>query len=169
MNPNFKDYLLELTHASAAEELEMIQSLWSGYGKIVRYQLVGASVDSVVVKFISLNHAEAHPRGWDTDISHERKVRSYEVETHWYQAWNQRCTNQCKTPDFIGSYSEGKDQWIILEDLNTNFPLRKYELDLSEVRVCLKWLANFHAVFLGQGPRGSMGSRHVLAFKHSTG
>ena len=150
MNANFKSYLLQETKASACEEIEVIQSLWSGYGKISRYQLIGSSIKTVVVKYISLNQVEAHPRGWDTDYSHNRKVKSYEVETHWYEQWNQQCTNACPVPEFIGSYSEGKDQWIILEDLNENYPQRKEQLDFSEVKVCLSWLANFHGTFLNE-------------------
>ncbi|MFT5820056.1 MAG: hypothetical protein ACI8ZM_001290 [Crocinitomix sp.] len=154
MNPDFKEYLLKITKSSACKEIEVIQSLWSGYGKISRYQLDDSLLNTVVVKFISLNQRSEHPRGWNTDYAHNRKVKSYEVETHWYEKWNQFCTNDCRVPKFIGSFSEGKDQWIILEDLNANFPLRKQQLDLSEVKVCLKWLANFHMTFLNQKPTG---------------
>lgn len=154
MHPDFKDYFLKATKSSACEEIEMIQSLWSGYGKISRYQLHGSPLDTVVVKYISLNQSDQHPRGWNTTYSHNRKVKSYEVETYWYQNWSQLCNNHCKIPNFIGSFSERKDQWIILEDLNKNFPLRKYQLDLSEVKACLKWLANFHATFLSCPPKG---------------
>ena len=154
MNANFKFYLLQETKASACEEIEVIQSLWSGYGKISRYRLIGSSKKTVVVKYISLNQVEDHPRGWNTDYSHDRKVKSYEVETHWYEQWNQRCTNACPVPEFIGSYSEGKDQWIVLEDLNENYPQRKEQLDFSEVKVCLSWLANFHGTFLNEKPNG---------------
>jgi hypothetical protein len=154
MNPKFKDYFLKVTQSSACTEIEIIQSLWSGYGKISRYQLEHSAVDTVVVKFIALNKANAHPIGWDTEFAHQRKVRSYKIETHWYKAWNQLCTNNCPVPKFIGSFSEGKDQWIILEDLNEHYPLRKQQLNLSEVKVCLQWLANFHGAFLGQKPSG---------------
>ncbi len=154
MNPNFKDYLLKVTESSDCKEIEVIQSLWSDYGKISRYQLMGSSHNRVVVKFISLNQLTEHPRGWNTDNSHNRKVKSYEIETRWYEEWNQRCTADCRVPTFLGSFSEGKDQWIILEDLNRNYPLRKYQLEFSEVKVCLKWLANFHVTFLGQKPSG---------------
>ena len=154
MNSNFKDYLLKVTQSSACAEIEIIQSLWSGYGKISRYQLEHSALDTVVVKFIALNQSNAHPRGWDSEFAHQRKVQSYKIETHWYKAWSRLCTNNCPVPQFIGSFSEGQDQWIILEDLNLNFPLRKHELNLSEVKVCLQWLANFHATFLGQEPRG---------------
>jgi hypothetical protein len=154
MNPDFKDYLLKVAKSSDCEEVEVIQSLWSGYGKISRYQLTGSSLNTVVVKFISLNQSSEHPRGWDTNKSHHRKVKSYEVETRWYEQWNQLCSANCRVPKFLGSFSEGHDQWIILEDLNVNFPLRKHQIDFSEVKVCLKWLANFHATFLGRQPDG---------------
>jgi len=57
-------------------------------------------------------------------------------------------------PHFIGSYTENQDQWIILEDLDENFAVRKHAVTLSECRSCLKWLANFHAQFINQKPDG---------------
>ncbi len=152
MNPNFKKFLLKITQASACKEVEVIQSLWSGYGKISRYQFLGSSISTVVVKCISLDRAESHPRGWNTDNSHLRKVKSYEVETLWYENWNQLCTKESRVPNFIGSYKEGEEQWIVLEDLDANYQIRKQDLNLTEVKVCLKWLANFHATFLTKKP-----------------
>lgn len=154
INPIFKDYLLKITQSSNCKEVEIIQSLWSGYGKIVRYQLDNSPLQTVVVKHIALHQANEHPRGWNTNLSHQRKVKSYQVETHWYKKWSQGCTNNCRIPTFISSFSQGQDQWIILEDLNAHFPLRKYQLKFSEVKVCLQWLANFHAIFLNQKPTG---------------
>ncbi len=154
MNPGFKNYLLKVTESSGCEEIEIIQSLWSNYGKISRYQLVDSALNTVVVKYIALSQSSGHPRGWNTDFSHNRKVKSYQVETYWYAQWSQLCTDNCRIPKFFGSFSEEKDQWIILEDLNEDFPLRKYQLELSEVKVCLKWLANFHVTFLGKKPIG---------------
>ncbi len=154
MNQNFKAYFLNTTHASSCTELEHIQSLWSGYGKISRYKLEAAAQKTVVVKHIALNQSPKHPRGWNTDKSHLRKVKSYEVETHWYQKWNQACMTHARIPQFIGSYQEGKDRWIILEDLNVDFPLRKHHVGLSEIKACLKWLANFHLAFINKSPNG---------------
>jgi hypothetical protein len=145
-------HLLSLTSSTHVEEIEVIQSLWSGYGKISRYRLEGAKWETVVVKCISLQEAAAHPRGWNTNRSHERKMRSYEVETHWYQHYHQQCTEACRIPQFIGSFTDGKNQWIVMEDLDQYFPLRKEHLSFSEVKICLKWLANFHATFLGKAP-----------------
>ena len=135
MNPDFKDYLLKVTKASACKEIEVIQSLWSGYGTISRYQLQDSSLNTVVVKFISLGQSSEHPRGWNTDRSHDRKVKSYQVETHWYEQWSQRCTPSCRVPKFLGSFSKGKNQWIILEDLNVDYPLRKDQIDFSELNI----------------------------------
>lgn len=154
MNPNFKDYFLNVTKSSQCKEIEIIQSLWSGYGRISRYQLDDSPHHTVVVKFIALDSSNEHPRGWNTAYAHNRKVKSYKVETHWYEKWSQDCTPPCRIPKFIGSFSEGQNQWIILEDLNENFPLRKYQLDFSEVKVCLNWLANFHMTFLNRQPVG---------------
>jgi hypothetical protein len=154
MHPEFKDYLLKTTQSSTCEETEIIQSLWSDYGRISRYQLDDLPLNTVVVKFIALNQSTEHPKGWNTDYSHNRKVKSYQVETHWYKKWNHLCLPNCRVPKFIGSFSKGKDQWIILEDLNANFPVRKHQLEFSEVKVCLKWLANFHVTFLNHNPSG---------------
>ncbi|WP_299107200.1 oxidoreductase family protein [uncultured Tenacibaculum sp.] len=154
MNPNFIQYLLNLTKASNCTEIETIQSLWSGYGRIARFQLENAPLQTVVVKFIELQQAAKHPRGWNTNFSHQRKVKSYQVETNWYAKWSGKCTDACKIPTLIGSFSEGDNQWIVLEDLNTNYPLRKMAITLDEVKVCLQWLANFHVQFLMQEPVG---------------
>ena len=154
MNQNFKDFLLNSTQATECNELEVIQSLWSGYGKISRYQLEDSQLSTVVIKQIALGKANSHPRGWNTEISHQRKVKSYEVETIWYRDWSKLCNPLVRIPHCYGSFSDGDNRWIILEDLNTNFPLRKYNLSLSEVKVVLKWLANFHVTFLSQAPKG---------------
>ena len=154
MIPQFQNYLLKLLDATSCTELSVIQSLWSGYGKISRYGLEGAALKTVVVKFINLNQTDTHPRGWNTNLSHQRKVKSYEIETYWYKNYSALCSAQCRIPKFIGAFAEGKDQWIIMEDLNDQYPLRKYQLVMQEVKGCLRWLANFHATFLCKRPAG---------------
>lgn len=154
MNPEFEQYLLLATKTTACKEVEVIQSLWSGYGKISRYMLKGTEIDSVVVKHIALNQAKTHPRGWNTDIGHQRKVRSYKVETQWYEHWNKHCGAACRTPKSLGLFSKEQEKWIILEDLDKEFPARKQELELSEVKTCLSWLACFHGTFMQQQPKG---------------
>jgi len=55
--------------ATGAHEIvhcEDIQSLWSGYGKIIRFDLNSVNRKSVVVKHVMLPNQSNHPRGWDT-------------------------------------------------------------------------------------------------------
>ena len=150
----FRDFLLDLTNASECEEIEHIQTLWSGYGTISRYRIINGTVDTVVVKCIELQTPDTHPRGWNTNIGHQRKLRSYEVETYWYQFWSERCDDVCKIPKCIGVLKHENVQWIVMEDLKAGFPLRKSQINLAEVKVCLNWLANFHGKFLNTAPEG---------------
>ena len=152
MHPEFEKYLLITTGAKSCKEVEVIQSLWSGYGKISRYELKNANVSTVVVKNNAFQNVSDHPRGWNSNKSHSRKVKSYEVETNWYQNWNHQSNFKCRTAKFLGSHIQGKEQWIILEDLSANFPLRKNNLNFSEVKACLSWLANFHATYMDRKP-----------------
>ena len=154
MNSTFEDFLMQKLPASKVNEKEEIQSLWSGYGKISRYELEASTRKSVVVKCIDLGAASSHPRGWNTDHSHNRKVKSYEIETHWYRYWSSKCTGLCKVPEFLGFYNEGEKTWIVLEDLKENYPHVVNELNLKGIKLCLDWLANFHACFLDADPRG---------------
>ena len=50
MNRSFQDVILQATGAGSLYHIEDIQSLWSGYGKIVRYGLRGGDRERVVVK-----------------------------------------------------------------------------------------------------------------------
>ena len=61
-------------------EEEEIQSLWSGYGKLCKFHLKESSVPSLIVKHIRFPKEVIHPRGWNTNQSHLRKTKSYEVE-----------------------------------------------------------------------------------------
>ncbi|MBL4670160.1 MAG: DUF1679 domain-containing protein [Flavobacteriales bacterium] len=150
---SIKDLILTATKASDCQEVEVIQSLWSGYGKISRYILTGSDFKKIVVKNIIFPTQPNHPRGWNTNVSHERKVKSYQIETVFYNNYNHLCDNDCRTPQLIGTETIGAEQVIILEDLDAaGFPVRKIDLTIEQVKVCLKWLANFHATFLGEKP-----------------
>ncbi len=156
MNQHFKDIVLESTGATDFTPVEVIQTLWSGYGEIVRVALTGTEIQSAVLKYIVLPEEMIHPRGWNTNRSHERKVRSYDVEMHWYRDWSQHCTSLCKVAQCYAATSYDTHKHIIvLEDLDAvGFAARKSSLSKKEAKVCLKWLANFHAVFLGKKPDG---------------
>jgi len=153
-----KTYLKEiasLTQSENAHETEHIQTLWSGYGKIVRVSLEGGQLNSVIVKHIVLPNQTNHPRGWNTTNSHQRKVKSYHVEMNWYQHYADLCDDFCRVPKCYGVKSIGEEQLIILEDLDAEgYAVRKTHLTLKEVKLCLRWLANFHATFLNKTPIG---------------
>ncbi len=155
MNDRFQSVILRTTGAAAISEQQLIQRLWSGYGKIARIKLLGGRYDSVVVKHVHWPTAQDHPRGWNTGLSHERKVRSYEVESHWYDGWSARCDDSCRIPHSLALDSDGEEFLLILEDLDAaGFSGRRRLVSAAEIRACLTWLANFHASFLGDTPDG---------------
>ncbi len=148
-------FILDQTGAKSCEERELVQSLWSGYGSIKRFDLYGANVDSIIVKHIDLNQSNAHPRGWATDKSHLRKVKSYEVESEWYTKWYHRCDDLCRIPNCYGTKQLENGQIILLEDLNAvGYDKRKSTLNELDINKCLEWLAFFHARFIHEKPEG---------------
>jgi len=153
MDKEIQLFVLDAVGAEAIVSRQVLQSLWSGYGEIVRLELAGGRLPSVVLKYIALPEAVVHPRGWNTDRSHQRKLRSYEVEMHWYRDWADRCTRECRVAQCYGAMSAEGTDVIVLEDLDrAGFPLRYSVLDLAGVKLCLDWLAGFHANFMGAAP-----------------
>lgn len=153
MNEYFRSTILQKTGAFALNEKEIIQKLWSGYGKILRVGLDDASVGSVVVKHVQLPIHRNHPRGWNTDIGHQRKVKSYQVETKWYEVYSKNSI--ARLPNCFAIETQNDEVLIVLEDLDeAGYPLRKQRLVWEEIASCLKWLAQFHASYLGHLPDG---------------
>lgn len=132
----------------------VLQSLWSGYGEIKRYALRGTSVSSVVVKHIcppDSAEQSVHSRGWNSQRSHQRKLKSYQVEVHWYQDCVKHWPSQSRLPHVYACFQAEQQSLILLEDLDAaGFSRRCRQLDLHSVRPCLQWLAYFHAHFLIQ-------------------
>ena len=83
LNENFKHSILKATSATEVYEKEVIQNLWSGYGQILRLATNSKDFQSIVVKYVRLPKGTSHPRGWNTDISHERKIKSYQIEKYF--------------------------------------------------------------------------------------
>ncbi len=155
MNKYFRDFVLNTTGATAISSQQIIQTLWSGYGEIVRVELSGSDLSSAVLKYIVLPAETAHPRGWNTDRSHARKIKSYAVEMRWYHEWSVRCGERCRVARCYATTAAAGESMIVLEDLDAaGFSLRKSELDKAGVKLCLCWLANFHATFMGVRPEG---------------
>ena len=153
MKEIFKRLVLDNTGAKDLYEVENIQSLWSGYGSIIRYGLIGADVESVVVKHISLVQKGNHPRGWNTGLSHRRKLKSYKVETAWYLNYSDQCDKHCRVPKCLAIESNSEEIFIVFEDLDASgYDVRKNIVSLNEMKACLQWLANFHAKFMEVKP-----------------
>ncbi len=157
VDQHLKDIVLKELGGSDVTITETVQTLWSGYGQILRISIAGAEIQSAILKYIVLPESVTHhPRGWSSNRSHRRKIRSYEVEMNWYKTWNKQCDSSCRTAKCYAAVSHtNKRHLIIMEDLDSaGFTARKTSLNKDETKICLKWLANFHATFLNQKPAG---------------
>ena len=155
MDSHLRDCILGAAKADDLLEGELIQGLWSGYGSIDRYGLIGSELNTVVVKHVRSPDKSNHPRGWSTDLSHQRKLKSYRIETAWYEHWAARCDDQCRIPHCLASEHRDNEVLMVLEDLDdSGYPARKNSVTEAEMVCCLSWLAHFHALFMGEKPEG---------------
>ena len=143
-------FILELTQADALKNLGVVQSLWSGYGSIQRIGLEGSVVPGVIVKHVQPGDG-GHPRGWNTDLSHRRKLKSYQVETHWYERQRELAERSfARIPQCLGTKTDGEEVLLVLEDLDlAGFAGRRSFVTQLEWQACVRWLATFHAEHLG--------------------
>ena len=149
VNSLFTETILQKTGAVSYAVEEVLQELWSGYGQILRLRLEGGDYATLIAKLIVLPEKVTHPRGWNTRLSHQRKKRSYQVESSWYRHFNSRCGAWCRTPEFIAYVEKDEESLLLLEDLDdSGYPVRLSTVTLSEVALCLRWLAEFHALFV---------------------
>ena len=155
LNDNVARWVCAVTKATAILDAEPVQSLWSGYGTIWRCHIEGGpSTPSVVVKHVQWPSARRHPRGWATDRSHERKVRSYAVEVAWYERYARACGTGCRVPRCFGTRSMNDGVLLALEDLDDAGLSRRGGRDRRDILGCLSWLAHFHATFFERAPEG---------------
>jgi hypothetical protein len=155
MKAYYEEVILSATGAQALGQQKLIQTLWSGYGEILKVELIGGSKASIILKYIDLPEEVTHPRGWNTSRSHERKIKSYDVEMNWYKEYSNMCDNNCRIAQNIVSASAEGSHLIVLEDLDlSGYPKREHHLNPTGVKACLKWLAHFHATFMGVKPDG---------------
>ena len=153
-----EEYIQQIKDSTGAKSIRSvlpIQELWSGYGKLLRVYLRGAvNHDQVIVKHVTAGSAKQHPRGWSSQLSNQRKLKSYQVETYWYRNYARDVPEEARIPKFIGGSQQRGETIIVLEDLDAQgFARRKHTGGWSDVVVCLQWLAHFHAAFLGRPPQ----------------
>ncbi|MEM8496658.1 MAG: oxidoreductase family protein [Pseudomonadota bacterium] len=109
----------------------------------------------MILKHIKLPKEGSHPRGWNTALSHQRKIRSYQVEAHWYQQYANQCDSECQVPKCLAVDVQENETVLILSDLDADgYCIRKDCAEIEEIHVCLNWLASFHASFLGSTADG---------------
>lgn len=155
MDAHLEAITLEASGAGSITRSRVVQRLWSGYGQILRCELDGGTRPSVVVKHVRWPDHDDHPRGWNSDASHQRKVRSYRVETAWYERYAPQCEAACRVPQALALHTRGDEVFMVLEDLDAaGFGTRRTHVTDVEIEACLRWLAEFHATFLGQRPQG---------------
>jgi aminoglycoside/choline kinase family phosphotransferase len=135
-----------LTGARAARITERVQSLWSGYGEIVRVALDGGIAPTAIVKHVQ-------PPATRNSISDARKRRSYDVEQRFYRDFAPRC--EVRVAALYGSDVAAGEWLFVLEDLDAaGFVDRHDDARGSALEACLAWLAGFHARFLGDPGEG---------------
>lgn len=118
---------------------ELIQNLWGGYGTLSRVFKDSTSFIDKRIKF------PPNP--------HPRKVKSYNVEANWYKHYNHELQT-AYSPRYIDSGDNNGEQFLILEDLQIKGFLPIETPSWDQVKLCLKWLATFHAHYLNSKTDG---------------
>tara|TARA_B100000925_G_C22004590_1_gene473012 strand:- start:238 stop:1215 length:978 start_codon:yes stop_codon:yes gene_type:complete len=144
--------ILPIIDATKIKSIQVIQNLWSDYGHILRINTDSKKHPSIIVKDIHFSNIPNHPRGWNSDISHQRKIKSYEVEESFYKYYALKCKASI-VPRYINCIKDKNRTLLIIEDLDAiGFNERKRNLKPDEVKSCIHWIANFHATFLKESP-----------------
>ncbi len=142
--------------ASHISHVELIQALWGGYGYLFRAFVSDMPFPSVIVKYIHLPQPSSHPRGWNTPLSHQRKLHSYLVEVNWYQHYaNKHLQSLSPLPQCLYVEQHPEQTLLILEDLHTiGFTQVKTTATSAQINACLTWLGYFHAQYMQVAPEG---------------
>ena len=147
--------VLRAAGAVTIVEAIVVQSLWSGYGQILRCRVEGGPQPSVIVKHVRWPDHRNHRYGWSSDQSHERKLASYRVESTWYDRYALECVSECRVPQCLALETRADGVIIVLEDLDASgFAGRRERVSELELNTCLSWLASFHATFMGERSDG---------------
>jgi aminoglycoside/choline kinase family phosphotransferase len=149
LSPEAQALVLVSTGAERVSRAEHVQSLWGGFGALWRVELCGAEAESVIVKEVR------PPRAAGAEVSHLRKRRSYDVECAFYARYAARCPEGARIAEPIAQRSHDDGWLLVLEDLDrAGYAHRTRARRGHELEACLRWLASFHAHFLGERPSG---------------
>lgn len=153
-----KSYFHHEIHAFLKEEfrvgtihfVELIQELWSGYGSLERWDVNG---ESIIVKLIQNQKVQKHSRGWSSDVGHVRKVKSYEIEQNFYRQFSSKHHN-LDIPRLFSKVRKEQYSITVLEDLKNHHARPISNPNEDQIQNSLRWLAKFHAEFLGDRAKG---------------
>ena len=142
-------WIQSTTGALDVTRAEHIQSLWGGYGEIIRVCLERADGPSTaIVKWVKPPPARALGHSASDAVSHARKCRSYDVELAFYREVASRTDDACATPQLLGARTRELEWVLLLTDLDAaGYSARHRSPRGNELLACLDWLAAFHARF----------------------
>ncbi|TRX54469.1 oxidoreductase family protein [Thalassomonas sp. M1454] len=136
------------------EKVETVQMLWSDYGEIARY-FSPLNNKHFIIKHIDVPEDIEHPRGWNTPLSHQRKLNSYQIEKSFYQDYANLCPEACKVATPIASLVSDEQLVIVMEDLDyAGYFNRVVDADMKQIKSVIHWLANFHGYFFNHDGQG---------------
>jgi len=151
---NHLDYLpiIKELGFESIHQVDVLQILWGGYGELVRL-----SVDdsSIVIKHIRLPKPEHHPKGWNTNRSHQRKLHSYHVELNFYQDYANLCSSNSPVPKALLVKQHGSEWLLVMEDLHQlGYADVVEKAQSTHISASLRWLAYFHAQHIESSHEG---------------
>jgi thiamine kinase-like enzyme len=127
--------------------VENIQALWGGYGELVRLCF---PKQNIIVKHVKLPKPDKHPRGWNSNLSHQRKLHSYRVEVNWYKHFSTPSDASIPIAQGLKSFQTENEWLIVMEDLKQKgFTTTTMHPNRAQLKSALTWLAHFHARYMG--------------------
>lgn len=147
-----EDKILKLTQARSIKSYQLIQKLWSDYGKLYRLWLEGGKHSSIILKHIEIKEQNQHPRNWNGQSSFLRKLKSYQVESYWYQHYAEAKNSkeqQAKLPSaLLVEQIDDTEILLVIEDLLHTHPICCQQASQKQMQAAIIWLAQFHAQHL---------------------
>jgi thiamine kinase-like enzyme len=133
--------------------IEIIQSLWAGYGEICRVHAVpaGSSSPSQDPQSYILKLVTPPPTRAD-DEGHTRKILSYRVEQYFYTHLAPQMPAYIPIASCLSSMNEHHAEntsltAMLLSDLRHKYPVageKRSSLNETQVHAALNWLSSFH-------------------------
>jgi hypothetical protein len=152
--PNSNEAVVSLLVDSGLnlQSIDIIQSLWAGYGKISRIYAIPEDTDLTPQKLQSYIVKLVKPPPTKTDDEgHARKILSYRVEQYFYTHLASQMPASIPVAKCLASvnevHSDGTSTTaMLLSDLRNEYPIagESHPLTSVQVNAALDWLANFH-------------------------